>query len=476
VADPADRRPAQRGDQPRLTGGELPSGPLPAGPAPGDHDPIGSAPEARRHRRGSALVTGALLLLSVLVGCDEDAGTAVPVALRPVDDAPAGLAGPPRGPLAGDTGFVDAVRRLTWAVPDSGVPDPPLESRWVVFAGDVPGGRWALVVAGTAPAGGTARPGPPLLAAWFGGPADARPDELALQAPPIPVAPAGPVALLDQRTGTLVVVTVPGDVVEVSERPQVASDGTVFRTFRRLSAVDGIAVGRLRPSDVPVTGAAVYRVLRNGRTVAQDLPWTVGNRPGAALPVPIDHPRGPPSPAAELVVLRSAERLLAQLGLARHEITVTALWTGAVPGPGPEQGVAALVALPLPSGALLVDGEWLLAVESADGGYLQGGDCGLDVLPAGRPAEQRVFALACEVVDRQGAAPVRRFLVVVAPPEVAVVRVYDLDSRFLAEHATVDGVVVTPLARGAATVEAVSAAGINLGRTGLLGRGVDFLN
>jgi hypothetical protein len=180
------------------------------------------------------------------------------------------------------------------------------------------------------------------------------------------------------------------------------------------------------------------------------------------------------APPGARAVDRTAERLLAQLGPARHEIDVTAVWTGSVPGPDPASGEAVLVAVTQPSGAVVVDGEWVLPVQSSSGDYVQGGDCGLDVLPAGPPVEQRVLALACDVVDARGRAPVRAFLVVVTPPQVRLVRIYDGRDRWLGEHPVTDGVVVVPLPPGTATVEAVTADGIGLGRGPLLARGVDF--
>lgn len=418
-------------------------------------------------------MASSLLLLAVLAGRDEDASRAVPPASAVVADARPLLTGPPRGPLAADTGFVDAVRLLPWGADP--MPDPPLETRWVTFAGDVPGARWALVVTIGPQRAAAHRLGPaPVVTAWFGGPPGVRADQMSLQAPPAARPADAPAALLDQRTGTLLVVAAPGDVVEVSERPEIAEDGSVSRAWRRIEVSDGIALARLRPSDVPVNGAVIYRVQRGGRTVARGAPETIGDRPGAPLPVAVTSPRGPPSPAAARAVHRTAEQLLAHLGPAPHEVAVTAVWTGGVPGPGPASGEAVVVAVTLPSGAVVVDGEWLLPVTSPSGDYVQRGDCGLDVLPAGPPVEQRVLPLACDVVDGHGGAPVRTFLVVVTPPPVRLVRVYDSQDHWLAEQPVVGGVVVTPLPLGAATVEAVTAGGIGLGRVALLARGVDF--
>ena len=419
------------------------------------------------------MVAGSLLLLAVLAGRDEGAVHAAPAPVPSASSVPPSLIGPPRGPLAGDTGFVDAVRRLAWHT--GGMPEPPLESRWVVYAGDVPGARWALVVTGDPLHAEAARLGPaPLIAAWLGGPAGATPDRLSPLAAPVAVPVDGPAALLDQRSGVLVVVAAPGDEVEVSERPGVAGDGTVFRTWRRVAVTEGVAVARLRPSDVPVSAAAAYRVLRGGRVVARETPQNIGGRPDAPLPVAIDSPRGPPSPTAAPAVRRTAGRLLSRLGPARHEIALTLLWSGTVPGSDPGAGQAAVVALTQPSGAVVVDGEWLRPVTSASGDYLQHGDCGFDVLPAGPPVTLRVLPLVCGLVEPGGRGPVRSVLVVVGPHTVTVVRVYDRDSTFLAEFPAVDGVVVAPLPAGTATVEAVTAGGVGLGRSALLGRGVDF--
>lgn len=438
---------------------------------------------AHRRLRWLAAAAGVVLLLAVPpLARSQPEPEAAARATPPVVAVELGTE-PPRGSLAGDHAFVEAVRRLPWDRDGmAGSGNPGLGSRTVVFAGDVPGGRWALVVGRVlGPPGAPGRPADRptaqtgLLAVWFGGAPGAAPEELAPLTAPARAPADAPLGLLDQRTGALVVVAARGDVVEVSERPEVAEDGSVHRTFRGVETVDGVAVARLRPSDGGVSGAVVYAVRRGDRTVARAAPATIGNRPGSALPVTLDEPRGPAPGSAAPVVAWTAERLLAPLGLARHELRVTVLWAGDLPGPGPGSGSAAVVAVTLPSGAVVVDGEWLLAVDSPTGRYLQGGDCGLDVLPAGPPVDQRVHALACEVVDPStGTTFVRSVLLVVAPPHVRAVRLYDNASRFLTELPAVDGVVIAPLPRLTATVEAVTAAGVSLGRTELMRRGVDF--
>jgi hypothetical protein len=82
--------------------------------------------------------------------------------------------------------------------------------------------------------------------------------------------------------------------------------------------------------------------------------------------------------------------------------------------------------------------------------------------------------MACEVVDHTTGAPMNTSLVVVGPPEVALIRTYAADRTFLAEHAAVGGILVAPLPLGTDTVEAVTAAGVTLGRVELLRHAVDF--
>ena len=135
-----------------------------------------------------------------------------------------------------------------------------------------------------------------------------------------------------------------------------------------------------------------------------------------------------------------------------------------------------MVAATLPTGAVIVDGEWLLPVDSSSGHFVQGGDCGLGILP-GRPPGRGPGARARLRRPRPGAsggATVRSYLVVLTPPDVAAVRLYDDDGDFLEQHEIADGVLVVPAPRGTATVEAVTEGGVSLGRTELLGRGVLF--
>ena len=140
---------------------------------------------------------------------EAEAGTAAPTTASVLD------AGSPRGSLADDAAFVEAVRRLPWTADERA--GPALGIRSVVFVGDVPGGRWALVVGevlGPPDAPGSPADGPAgqsgLMAVWFGGRPGADPAELRPLTAPMRAPADVPLALLDQRTGTMVVVAASG--------------------------------------------------------------------------------------------------------------------------------------------------------------------------------------------------------------------------------------------------------------------------
>jgi hypothetical protein len=410
--------------------------------------------------------------------------TGVPGAAATGDPEAGILDGPPRGSLAGDQAFLDGVRALPWTVePPVRAADgtilyylsePPVESRRVVYAGDVPGGRWALVVAEAADAPEAADLPPGVVpddapvAAWFTGPPGAAVAQMTSAVGPYPVGTDWPLALTDPRTGALVVVAAPGDEVEVSERPLIDADGRTSREWRQLDAEDGVAVTRIPPVPRAVDASTSYRVLRGGRLQARDTPWSLfAGEPGAELSV--GYLRGPPGELGELAARYAAEGVLRELGLPGGQVTITAQWVGSVPAGG--AGRAAVVTVTLPGGAVVVNAQWLARQPD---GSLTGSFCGWDVLPAGAPAERRVQAASCEVIDQGTNAPMSTGLVVVGPPEVALVRTYDGDRSFLSEHDVVDGLLVAPMPLGTRTVEAVTDGGVTLGRVDLLGNVVDF--
>lgn len=456
------------------------------------------ADDRRRTRRGVLVALGGVVLLGVavpqLVGGDaEQAAPASGAAIgRPEASAGPGapadyFSGPTRGSLAEDDAFLDGVRALPWAAEppvraaDGTIlyylPDPPVEARTVVFAGDVPGGRWALVVGGTSAETAEAAGVPPEVvpsdataAVWFTGPPGATPEQMTPATEPSSIATDWPLGLTDPRNGVLVVVAAPGDEVEVSQRPLIDAEGATSREWRPVETEDGIAVTRVSPFPRASDSSTSYRVLRDGRLEARAMPWSIFYEDLAEQPVPIQYPRGRPSALGEQAAQFAASAVLGELGLSPAQATVTAPWVGSVPEGGVAQ--AAVVTVTLPSGAVVVMSQWLTA-EAPDGSYT-GGYCGQAVLPAGPPAARRVHALACEVIDATTGSPLSTNLVVVAPPEVGLIRAYDGDRVFLSEHTVRDGVLVVPMPLGTRTVEAVTSGGVTLGRVELLGNAADF--
>jgi hypothetical protein len=208
---------------------------------------------------GAAVAAGQVLVPDGPVAEPATAIAEAPAtgALTPAD----GYGGPTRGSLAGDAEFVEAVRQLSWSDPGAVAAEPAAGSQ-VVFAGDVPGGRWALVARTlTAP--------PPLVdddelerelgvgavaLVWFTGPPGAAPERMRLRVAPVVAEPGSPVALWDTTTGTLAV---------VSPSPAVAArvvDGN-GTPLAELPLVDGLAV-RSAPE-----GTATVEVLAADGTV-----------------------------------------------------------------------------------------------------------------------------------------------------------------------------------------------------------------
>ncbi|MFP5370386.1 MAG: RNA polymerase sigma factor, partial [Actinomycetes bacterium] len=429
----------------------------------------------RRRRRltGIAGALAAAVVTVVAVRPDDrpatpDVPAVVPAEAIAVHDLPT------RGSLAGDTAFLDGVRALPWESEIFGVDGAPAYAmpsfRRVVFAGDVPGGRWALVVGSSS--SGDPRGGPDgsgdLLQAWFTGPPGAAPEQMALSSYPLGVPPDVPVALLDPRTGTLVVVAAPGDAVEVSERSVLAADGSRSRPYQPADTTEGIATTRIGLGGTTLPFAVHYRVLRGGTVVASSSPEWVVSSVGPDLPVvDISYPRGIPAADAASAAQSAALAVLVPLGLPVRGTDVVARWAG--PLPEPADGALAVVTVTAPSGAVVTTAHWQAV--SGTGDVTSGGECGLDIRPAGEPTEQRVLAVGCEVYSATTGAVVDEVLVVLVPPSVTALRAYDMRGRFLADlPVPEDGVLLGAKPPGTAEVEAETAGGILLGRTDLLGR------
>ncbi|SNS78356.1 hypothetical protein SAMN04488107_3773 [Geodermatophilus saharensis] len=255
-----------------------------AGPPRGADAADAAVTLARRQRRTRAAWAAGALAVALL-------GAAAPAVLPDAGPVPGETAGgqhtqqaapalpdlPTRGSLAGDEDFVAGVAAIDWSGPlgrDGAVLRPPESSRHVAFAGELPDGRrWALV---------TGEDEGQLLHAWFGGPAGAAPDELALIAPPERSGRGATVAVLD-TTGAqpvLVVVTRPFDGARYSPGTVRLGDGSIGRVWTELPGDDGVLVAEVPAPVHP--GSEVVDLLRDGsRTSLRYVSRTAGT------PVPV---------------------------------------------------------------------------------------------------------------------------------------------------------------------------------------------
>lgn len=457
---------------------------------PGLATRIAARARARRRQR---------LGLTALAAAVAAVVVAVPVALpgtapAPVDgkDAPAGpaspgatvdvLAGPTRGPLAGDTAFLEGVRQLPWTGSNagSGVPDPDVSTRRVVWAGDVAGARWALVAAeNTArPEGEAADPGRQtdlgalsgVATAWFAGPPGADAAQMTLVTLPRGVDPGQPLGLVDSTTGAMAVVALRGDAIEVSRRPEIGADAVVTRSWEPVEAVEGVAVAALPTDGTATLPALRFRVLRDGAVVADGGPETTASSEPAAQ-VPVEWLRGRPGSAlagAAGQVPNHAQQVLWTLGLPAGDVRFAVAWAGELPAVDDRTAAVTVLTATLPSGAVYAQAD--LSVTSRDLTSGAGTWCGNDLRPAGPPVAEQTFVLRCDVTDLSADAEVLPTLVVVAPPEAAVARALSADGEDLGSYVLDGGVVVAAFPGGTAAVETRTADGDVLAETPVMGQ------
>jgi hypothetical protein len=411
-----------------------------------------------------AVVAAVVVAVPSLLG--GPSSTLVPETSAAVDEGPTVdvFAGPTRGSLAGDAAFVEGVRRLSWSSSaGSDVPDAPVDTRRVVFAGEVAGVRLALVAGEN-----TAEPeqrDPALQTdqgalsdvaiAWYLGPAGAGPEAMVLQSVPRGVDSYGrPVGFFASVTGALVVVGAPGDEVSVSPRPVVDADGSVQREYEPVDAPEGIA------TTVFLAGSASgqslrYVVARGPESWTSSPAWT---DPGSSSPeVPVSWLRPAPAPGpVDSLAEWEPRQLLDRLGLPADQVAFSMIWAGDVPSPVDRPSRVSLLAATLPSGAVLL--QCSLGIDLGDGGA--GGTwCGSELRPAGVPLSEQTFVVRADASDMSEHSAVASSLVVVAPAPAVSARAVDLGGAVLAEFALTDGVAVVPFPERAATVETLAADG-----------------
>jgi hypothetical protein len=303
----------------------------------------------RRRRNARAEAAAVLVVVAALVATAGVVargvvanGTADGVADSPLMPAPAGpeesgrlelpdlVDVPTRGSLAGDADWVAGVGELAWPAPE-GLPAerfvPRPEDRHVAFAGDVPGGRVALVLGEI---------GNRTLRMWFTGPESAAPEDLRPAVEADDVLPDSPLALWElvedgADEGVLVVVGFPGDTAAYAPGllPRDPVDDGVVEGFRPVELVDGAgSTSAPRPVGLPLsTAVGVTHPVGGGTTVNFD----VGDRAAAELGLPVlDDPRGLRAAVPDEWIDNAVDQLVLLQGIEIRALTVTLLQAGGV--------------------------------------------------------------------------------------------------------------------------------------------------
>ena len=340
------------------------------------------------------------------------------------------FAGPVRGSLAADDAYVAAAREAPWA--DLSEP----ADRRVVFAGDLLGRRWALVVGDTA--GG---PVGQWLTAATGTPAG----DLEPANRPVALRTDRPAALLLDTA--LVVVADPEDEVLVSTGQVVGPSGAVQRFFDARPVEDGAAALRLAAPD-PGGVAVRVRVARTGEVAARtpvDVPVTRAGAADATARAAVGQPlrtAGPDAGARSAAADTALGAVTAPTGLDPASLAPVLLWAGSLPDPLGGAVDAVVLAVPVPGGAVVVSTAW--ADRRADGTLQQVG-CGARALPAGTDPGGLTAAARCVVADRDSGTA-QATVVLTAPAGTTLVRDDDRRTGELPDPA--DGTPVPVSATG----------------------------
>ena len=408
------------------------------GAVPGDDLAAADAVIARRlaeRRNRAVLATAGVCLLLVLVGVPVVTGQ-WPGGSRPVTPlaAPSSTstgiwADPPRGSLSRDSAFLSAVLTRRWRdVP--GHPGPARDRR-VAFAGDVSGIRWVLVAG---------RLDDQLAGQWFTGTAGASAEELHDDGVDWPL-PAGlPISDVraDATGATLLVAARPGDDVQVSGGVTVDASGKVRRAYSSIDTRDGVALVR---EAGPYAGVSLrYRVLRDGILAGTGPPYSASGSPVQVAAVGAGQaPRRPGTgtPSASAIAL-AVGNVLTATGFAPGDVDPVLLWAGPVPAPGGTTSPGTVVAMTMPSGAIVTSTAVEDPPRSDDPAR---GVCGSAVHPAGTALDDVVVVAGCEVSTRSGT---ERSFVVTAPAGYDRMTLRSDDGRILATHDLVNGSASVP--------------------------------
>ncbi|WP_448618850.1 hypothetical protein [Geodermatophilus sp. URMC 65] len=406
-------------------------------------DALGRARRQRRVRAAgiaaaaAATVAAAALVVPQLSVEPPDA----PSAQKQAADVPV-LTEPTRGSLADDTAFVEAARRADWGP----LTPPPVEERRVVLATDTPAGR-VVLLAGTVDED--------VRGVWLTGPVGAPPEQLTRHVPQ-DLGPYRPASLLVGGPGpaTLVVVTAPGDQVEVSPRLQVGPRGTVGRSYEPVPADDGLAV-----TEVPTTAAGSgtsVRVLRDGQPLYRAGVTSPALPVGAVDVPPLDPLRPATTRPADRLVTEALTDIAVPLGTEPAELQPQLLWSGTLPMPE-VPGSAAVVVGRSPGGGLVVTTR---AGQLGSSGAGRTVPCGVHTPPGTTDVAGLVVARVCDLSSPETEpSDAGRWLVVTAPAPATAAAVLDERGGVLATVPLPDGGGAALLPAGAREVRTLDAAG-----------------
>ncbi len=427
----------------------------------------------RRSRRRSTVLSVGLAVLVIGVGIPggqalvESSGSdaAAPASTAEATPEPTPpvyvFDGPTRGSLAGDTEFVEAMRQIPWTV--------PVDARRVVYAGEVTGRRYVLVIGDpngapvtpapptsgpTAPTGPTDDPSPQaqrLTGGWFAGPAGATPDEMEL-AKDIPISLDRPESIYNPTTGGFIVIAAPGDLIAVSPRPEVAADATVSRTYVEVETSDGVAETVTQPAPLEYSLTTVqYRVSRPGEGVVLDdvAPSMVDDLNSPVRPqIEIDNVRPPGSAGLgreERARLQNqAGIMLTEFGLPMDEVAFQQQYYGPITSL-PSSLPFSVITMTFPSGAVLISASRVADEPECD---ISG------ISPARASGEPASLALRCDLVAASS-------LVILAPSAFfGGYALVDGDAEPVRVELDRQGVAMVAPPKGASSVQVYSADGL----------------
>lgn len=413
---------------------------------------------ADRRSRG-AWAAGGLAALIVLVGVPVASDVLLtgshPETAAPVQES--ALHGstrldelPTRGSLAGDAEWLAEMAELPWGAAQ----EPPVESRVVAYAGDVPGARVALVLArGRSP-----------VMAWFVGAIGASPGRMVPASPPTETTLQHPLALLDAADpasgrSTLVVVSWPGDDVTRVTGRSVEADGTSTEQREPFPTTDGAGAVTL---DGPPAWPLDTQLWVEWDRGSYNPTLTVTQRALAtARPLPdVADPRDLGPSVRDEDVRAAVEALSGYYGLPAEDLSPTLL--AGAPITGDPRSSVVLVGATFPSGATAAAQVIVWADENGSG--LRSQVALLETAPAGTALVDRVFVAPSSV-------PGTLLLTVSGPADAVLAEAYAPDGTLLMRLPLTDGSGTAASAGnpGDATVRLYDRSGSVLAETPLTG-------